>query len=409
MRSAVWLWSTLGPLLRFAGRAGSVSTYTPRTAAVLAVATSVAIGIRPSSVFLVAPLAVWAVWRQWRPMGWGLGIGAAATMAWAVPAAIAGGGVGWFWRATSYQSRHAIFANTVFQRGFAIVPDYAERFASYVAYELPFAVAVFTAAGVTAVVWWRHRAPTLAWSFLAVWALPSVFFYLFIYDGWPVYPSGYVLAFLPAAAVAVAAALRAMVVGFAKSGAPLFARTMAIVACAFLLFMPAGWVGQWDEAVAPQREADAWVEVLPTLRDTYPANETAILTHYGWFWVRFGLPEYLMWGGQPYWSEQKGGIMVQIAERRDGVESPPLYANALDGPDDPLHPIPPWVKHVVVIFGPPTRGFADPFKAGLPTEDLTLPSGLRILVYDSVAGNQSTIEQALVWFDDQGRPLVAPG
>jgi hypothetical protein len=377
---------------------------TPGRAAILAVATSVALGIRPSSLFLLAPLALWAVWGRWRALAWALGTGAVATLAWGVPALVAGGGWGWFLRATQYQSRTIVFAHTVFDDGLAVVPRFAARLASYVPAELPFLFLLLALLVATGFVWWPHRPRRPVAGFLAAWAVPSLAFYLLVYDGWPVYPSGYVLALLPPAAVAAATAADTILRGFARSGAPAPARTIAIAGCLGLLVAPAGWAASWDEAASGQREADAYAASLPSLREAYPANETAILTYYGWFWVRFGLPEYLAWGAQPYIDDE--GIRVQVAEGRHGREHPPAYANSLDGADDPLHPIPPWVERVVVVMGPPTRGFQDPFKPGLPTEDVTLPSGLRVLVLDARAADLPSIEHALRWFDDQGRPLV---
>lgn len=370
--------------------------------AVLGAATSVAIGIRPSSLFLLAPLAVWAVWGSWRLVSRGITVGGLATVAWAVPALFAGGGPRWFLPGLSYQSRNFVFAHTVFQDGW-VVPRYAARLASSVPWELPVATAVLLAAAVTGAVWWRHRLPAPAGAFLAVWLAPSLAFYLLVYDGWPVYPSGYVLPLLPAAAVLLAVLLRCIIVGLLRTGAPRPATGTALVVVGLLVAAPAAWVGDWDEAVSGQREAEAWAALLPSLRDAFPANETIVVTYYGWFWVKFALPEYLLWGTHPYIGPD-GGIYVQVVEHQDGREHPPSYANAMQGPgDDPLHPIPSWAKRVVTVYAPPTRGEVQMFDDDVPVERLTLPSGLRVDVVD-VQG-EATIEQALRWFDDSGRPI----
>ena len=368
----------------------------------LAIATSVAIGIRPSSLFLVAPLALWATWGTWRTMAQGAVVGALATLAWLVPALVAGGGPRWFLAGNSYQSSNFVFAHTVFQDGWPVVPRYAARLASYLPWELPLVALVIALAMVTAFVWWSNRPSARVASLLAAWGLPSLAFYLFVYDGWPVYPSGYVLPLLPALAVGLAVLLECIAVGFVRSGAPQAATWAAVGLVVMLAVAPAAWAGSWDEAASGQREADAWAALLPSLRERFPANETVIVTYYGWFWVKFGLPEYLVWGTHPY-SGPDGRVYVQVIEHQAGREEPPAYANAVQGPgDDPLHPIPAWAKHVVMVYGPPTRGEVDAFKDGIGIERLTLPSGLRVDVID-VEGT-ATIEQALRWFDDAGRP-----
>lgn len=387
----------------------------------LAVATSVAIGIRPSSLFLVAPLAVWAVWgrerERLRALGWGLGAGAVTSVLWAVPALVAGGGLADFLAGNRYQSRYAVFAHTAFQDGWSVLPTNAARLASYVPWELPFLAAVAALALVGAFAWWPHRPRTmraglegsaspLGW--LAVWTLPSLWFFIVLYAGWPVYPSGYVLVLVPPVAIGAALVLASLARGVLASGAPATAQGLAAAAVVAALALPAAWPGAWDDATSGQREADAWAALLPSLREAYPPESTAIVTYYGWFWVQEGLPEYLAWGAQPYWVPGGDGeVLVQVAQAQHGHEWPPTYANAMDGPDDPLHPIPEWVETVVVVFAPPTRGELAILKPGIPVEQRTLPSGLRVDVV-AAADLPATIEQALVWFDAEGRPIHVP-
>ena len=374
-----------------------------REAVVLGVVTSIAIGVRPSSLFLVAPLALWGAWGSWRSVLQGAAAGGATTLAWLVPALVAGGGARWFLLGTSYQSRNFVFAHTVLQDGWDVVPRYAGRLASSVPWELPLVLAVVVAAAVTALVWWRHRPAAPAGSFLVVWLAPSLVFYLLVYDGWPVYPSGYVMPLAPAVAVLLAVLLDRMVVGFLRSGAPRSATSAALFLVGLLVAAPAGWATSWDDAVSGQREADTWAALLPSLRDEFPANETVIVTYYGWFWVKFGLPEYLLWGAHPY-AGPDGRFYAGIVEHQDGREHPPGYARALESlGDDPLHPLPPWAKQVVMVYGPPTRGEVQAFKDDVPVEKLVLRSGLRVDVV--AAEHVATIEQALRWFDDSGRPL----
>jgi hypothetical protein len=376
---------------------------TPRRTVILAVATSVAIGIRPSSLFLVAPLAVWAVWGRWRAMAVGVGAGAAATAAWAVPAIVAGGGLHWFLVGNRYQSRFAVFAHTVVQEGWDVVPANAARLASYAPTELPFFAALLVVVLVTGFLAWPNRPPPPGMAFLAAWILPSLAFFLLVYDGWPVYPTGYVLVLVPAFAVAAAVAATSVVRGLLASGAPAFARNAALLGVGLLLAMPAAWAATWDEATEGQREADAWSESWWALEQEYPANDTALLTYYAWFWCRIEHPDYLTWGILPYWNAT-GEVFVQVVQGQGDEEDRGLYSGALDGDDEDPHPIPAHIKRAVIIHGPPSRGETDLLKPGVPREDKVLGSGLRVTVVD-LAG-LDTIEQAIRWYDDEGRILV---
>jgi hypothetical protein len=374
-----------------------------RRVALLAIATSLAIGIRPSSLFLLAPLAGWAVWRHPRIWPAAAAVGAIVTLAWAVPMLWAGGGLQWFLRGNSYQSQQVVFRNTVFQGGWDVVPENAVQLASYVPWELPYLAAVAVALAITAFAVRRHSPAAPAPSFLAAWSLPSLLFFLFLYAGWPIFPSGYVLALVPPAAVACATALRAVARAVSTSDAPRAARSIGLALVALLLLAPVAWAASWPEALAPAREADAWARSWATLESEYPANETALITFYGWFWCRIDHPEYLTWGTLPYWNAT-GAVQVQVLQGQGRHNDRKAYEDATDGnPFEDPHAIPPWVKQVVLVHGPPGHE-TYVFKGGLPVENRTLASGLRVSILDP--SGLRNIEQAVRWFDDEGRLAV---
>lgn len=377
-------------------------TGAPRDAVILAVVLSIAVGIRPSSMFLLAPLGLWATWGRWGAMRLALVAGAVATLAWAVPMIVAGGGLSDFLAGNRYQSRHVVFAHTVAQDGLAVVPENLHWLGGYVHWELAFLGAVLALALVTGFVWAR-RLPTRAAPFLLAWVAWPLAFFAFVYAGWPVYPNGYVLVLVPGVAVAIGLFADTLARGLLASGAPRAAQGFAAIAIVAVLAMPATWAASWPEAVEGQREADAWAESWWALERDYPANETAILTFYGWFWVRIDHPEYLAWATVPYWNAT-GEVRVQVVQAHGDREEDELYEDALDGTDqERQHPIPPWVKHVVVVYGPPSRDVTDPLKPNLPVTNRTLESGMVVSVLDPTG--IATIEQAIRWFDDEGRLL----
>jgi hypothetical protein len=373
-----------------------------RDAVLLAVALSVAVGIRPSSMFLLAPLGLWAVWGRWVSMGWAVGAGVAATAVWAVPMLAAGGGLSDFLAGNSYQSRHVVFAHTAFHDGPSVIPENLHWLGVYVEWELAFLGAALALAAVTVFLWARHL-PQRAATFLLAWVAWPLAFFTLVYAGWPVYPSGYVLVLVPGVAVALAVLAQSLARGLLASGAPGAARGLAVVVVVLVLAMPATWAASWHDATGGQREADAWSEAWWALERDYPANETAILTFYGWFWVRLDHPEYLAWAIVPYWNAT-GDVRLQVVEAQGGREDRELYADALDGSDEePPHPIPAWVKQVVVVYGPPSREAVYPLKPGLPVTNRTLDSGMVVNVLDP--SGLDSIEQAIRWFDGEGRLL----
>lgn len=370
----------------------------PRTAALLGLTFSVAVGIRPSSLFLLAPLAAWAALRARRSAAWAAGTALASGLAWGIPMLVAGGGLRLFLAINGYQSRFVVFAHTIFQDGWRVVPENLGRLGSYVPYELGFlalvaAVAVVAAFAVAQA--WPRRASVL----LAAWLVPPLLFYTFLYAGWPVYPTGYVMPLVPAAAVLCALVLRSAWLGIRSSGAPRPATVAALACVALVGVLPAAWAAEWPAAARPMRAAEAWSNSWRGMERVLPPNQTAILTFYEWAWAERHHPAYTTWIAAPVWNAT-GAVKVQVRQFQGGTEDRLYYADALDPAPKAPHPIPPGILHIVVLEGNPLDAGADLLRPGIHAYGVSLPSGRVVRVFDT-AGLPS-IESALPWFDAEG-------
>jgi hypothetical protein len=374
----------------------------PRRAAWLGLAFSVAVGIRPSALFILAPLALWAVVRERRLLPWALGSALLSGLAWGIPMLVAGGGLRMFLAVNGYQSRFVVFAHTIFQEGWKVVPENLGRLGSYVPWELGFLALVALLAVVAAGLLRAHLPRRPAGSFLAAWLLPPLLFYTLLYAGWPIFPTGYVMPLVPAVAIACALVLRAAWDGLRASGAPRPAVVGACAAVALLGLSPLGWAADWPAAVRPMRDAEAWSRSLDGLEQALPPNGTALLTFYEWGWAELHHPAYLSWVAVPIWNAT-GQVKVQVAQSQGGVADRPYYANALDPAPKAPHPIPAAIRRVAVLEGHPLDAGADLVRPGIPTSTVTLPSGRAVRVFDT-AGLPS-IEAAMPWFDARGDAL----
>jgi hypothetical protein len=173
----------------------------------------------------------------------------------------------------------------------------------------------------------------------------------------------------------------------------------ALAAVALVALLPATWAASWPAALAPMRAAEAWSRSFDGMERALPPNDTAIVTFYGWHWAELEHPDYVTWVVAPIWN-RAGGVAVEVAQAQHGREDRPHYANALDGPDDPPHPIPPGIRRVLVMEGNPGGG-ADVLRPGFPTSNVTLPSGRVVRVFDTAG--LASIEAATPWFDERGR------
>lgn len=375
-----------------------------RSGVLVGLALALAAGLRPSTLLFLGPLAAWGVGRTKASAAAAFGALAVGGLAWGVPMLVAGGGLRDFLTYNSYQSEYVILSWTVMEGGTAAVRDHLGHLASYVARELPFvgAVAVLAVAG--ALLLRREAAPAAKPtatpaipSFLAMWLLPALLFYIFVYAGWPVHPSGYSMVLVPAGALACALVLARLARAVRRSGAPAPAQAVALAIVVAVATMPVGWATSWDAAMEPQRAADRFHDDWRGVESRFPPNETALLTFIQWHWVLNEHPDYLVWGAHPYWNDS-GLVLVQVAEGRHGRVDRPTASDILDGPFEEPHPVPAGIRRVLLVddgTGP------EMLKPGIEVHAETLASGK--IVYGFDPAQCPTIEACLRWFDEAGR------
>jgi hypothetical protein len=356
---------------------------------------SVAVGVRPSSALFLAPVALWAAWRDRRALGAAVVAGAVTTLAWLVPMLAAGGGLRKFLLYNGYQSRNVILSRTAFEDGPAVVAGNLARLGSYVPAELAFLAAVAAVAAVSALALRRHL-PHRATPFLAAWALPGFLFYAVVYVGWPVFPSGYVMVLVPPVVVACALVLRRCAAAILATGAPRVAVAGGLAVLVAVAAMPGAWALHWDDALRPQRDADRHERDWAGVESAFPPGSTAMLTFIEWHWARLEHPDYAVWGVRPYWNET-GILLVQVAQGQHFQVDRPTAADFLDGPDAPPHPIPPGVERVLVLDEGSERSLLKPW---VDLTEVRLPSGHTALAFST--DGLSSVEQALRWYDDAG-------
>lgn len=367
-----------------------------RRGAVAGAVLSVAVGVRPSSALFLGPVVLWAAWRDRRALGAAVAAGAATTLAWFLPMLAAGGGLRKFLLYNGYQSEHVILSRTAFEDGPAVVGGNLARLGSYVSVELAFLAAVAVVAIVCAFTLRRHFVSEAA-RFLAAWALPGFLFYAVVYVGWPVFPSGYVMVLAPPVAVACALALRACWRVVEESGAHRVARTVGFAVVLTVAAMPGAWAFEWDDAMRTQRDADQHTRDWAGVEEAFPPSSTAMLTFIEWHWARLEHPDYVVWGVRPYWNET-GILLVQVAQGQRFEVDRPTAADFLDGPDAPAHPIPPGIQTVLVLDEGSERSLLKPW---VDLFEVRLPSGHSALAFN--ATGLSSLEQALRWYDGEGR------
>ena len=355
----------------------------------LAIAASVAVGVRPSSMFFLGPLLLWAIWGRWRALRPALIAGIAATLAWAIPMLVAGGGWRAFRAVSAHQSEVYILHDPIWRAGWGPVTERAALMAAHAPHEAAFLSAV-AVVGLIVVCTWRPGRGT--WFWLA-WTVPPLAFFLLVYFGWPVYPSGYLMAVAAPFAIGAAATLHHVhrVTWTHPDAGP---RSLGTLAVAALVAAPLIWPVDWPEAERPMREAEAWSDSWRGLDDSFPPSETALLTFYGWNWVRLHHPDHLAWIVQP-WEDRDGVLHIQVARSRHGHDDVGFYANLLNGDDDPPHPIPDHIRKVVLFQGHPLVGAPPLLHDRIATNTTTLAGGAEARWF-STAG-LDTIEDAFLW------------
>jgi hypothetical protein len=331
-----------------AWRARSQAT-TVRLAA-LGAGFAIAVGLRTSSLFTLAPLVAWAVLGRPRPGGVlalraALVALAAALVAalWLAPVVVLAGGVGPYAAILGWQSAHFVFPRTVLQAGPAVALENAAALLGDLAPEalLAAATAVLAAWGL------RGRATGSASpaALLAAWAVPPALFGVLVFSGWPLRSSGFALALL---------APLAALFGWTASRAWPGPGRMRAVALALLFAVPvAASALAGPGPVAAVRDRDSWSASWSGLADAFPPDQTAVLASGSWAPLKWLLPDFLLFGqlGTPLWKGTDGhdGTWVLAVETRNRTDSPAYYDGVLAGPSaQPRHGVPGWVRHIVV-------------------------------------------------------------
>lgn len=369
---------------------------------------AVAMGVRPSALFFLAPLAAWAAVMPEASMTVRAGrlalVGGTAivaTLAWMLPAYHVGGGVREVLAANRAQSASVVFTDSVFQGGWGVVAENLGHLADFASGELP---ALAWLAGAVAVLAWgaRGTAHPHGWPwrafFVAVWTLPALLFYTFVYVGWPIFPSGYLMVVLPGACVGLAT-LMVTLAGRVLPRPAVLAVALALMLCAGIALAAA-----WPKAVEPTREADAWAESWEGFEQEFPPDETLLVTFGSWFPLKVHHPEYTVYVITLFddlEGRQRREILVS-----QGRHDEPRYFDLVQSQPGvwPLHPIPPWAKRVLVHEGFPAAAVVEDdmvlFREDVAMQDATLPSGRQVRWFEADPGRP--IEAFL---DDVGSPV----
>lgn len=373
----------------------------PRRALVVAVVLALALGVRPSQGFFLAPLAAWAVLRP--PWAWPVQrarlLPAAAAsllivLAWFLPMARLSGGLSAWRRANALQGSQIVFADTVAQRGWPIVADNLRRLQGFAQWELrwvalPAAVLLLVCA-LAAWPGWRRpsaRPRSEHLGFLAAWAVPPLLFYAFIFSGWGNGPSGYLLVLLPALLLAVILAVRA---ALRTAGRHRPSAAWPALGAAALLVSGAGLaVHRHDVDDVAYHDHDRWAAGWAGLGMAYPPENTSIVALWNFAYAWWAFPEYTVYnyrapGQGP--GEAPDFLMVQVARDHEAV--PDWYSAVAAGPTDERHPLPAGTRHLVLFDfqlagenGGPRR-----LRLDVPYREDILPNGWRVLVVDAMAG-----------------------
>lgn len=346
------------------------------SAVVLGLLLSLAVGIRPSGAVLLAPLGLWATWGSWRALAWTVAAGASTTAAWFVPALAFGGGWSDFLAGVQVQSESYVLVNPIWEGGPGVVRNHAAWLLHQARREAPF-FAMLAAACVVAALRVRGSMGRRPLAFLAAWLLPGLAFYLVVYAGWPVYADGYLMALLPGVAVLAALAMRALVAAVQGDGVPRAAQALGMGLVFVIAVQPATWLGQWPEAMADARGAEAWEDSMRGFEEEFPANETAVVSFYGAQWTMLRHPDHLVWSLYVYGGED--GLLHTHVRQSVGTRGDPAFFEAArTGVDAPRHPVPDWVKRIVLIEGHPFDPLAPLLVPGVQTHGTQLPGGSRV-------------------------------
>lgn len=370
----------------------------PSRIVLLAFALAVAVGVRPSLAFYLAPLAAWAVLQppwdlrtQVHRLGPAAGVGIVTCLAWFLPMIALSGGYGPWRDANRIQGGQVVFADTLFNAGWPAVAANLDRLGLFLQWELRWLVPVALVLTVAGAIAARQAIalPRPAWDgpgmFMALWLAPALLFFATVYSGYHEGPSGYILVVLPGLLLAVCA-----LVAWVLRRVPFRADAVAAVATFALLVSGGGLAAhRHDVADVGYREHDAWWEAWSQLPASFPPSNSSIvaLWHFAHVWQ--GFPEYTTYnyrplGEGPEESAMKGGVFIQVARGHEAT--PDWYTH--DEPNEAArHPLPEGTRHLVLFDfqlagenGGPRRVLND-----IPVREAFLPNGWRVLVVDVTA------------------------
>lgn len=382
----------------------------------LGAAWSVAVGLRASLVFFLSPLVALALLTPPRPVGplvrrVALAGSSAAltTLLWLAPMVQVTGGFAAWRRATSLQSGWVVFGESVFTKGVPALTDHVARLGYYLRFEV---LLLPTLAALAALLVLGRRTTRgrwrlgLAWpagtgAFLAVWLVPSLLFYVLIFNGWNRGPQGYILVLLPG--------LYAVFAFVADSGLrslesepwrPEIRQVATLLAVPLLLF-PGPALHAHRNPLLQQEVADHdhWAQEWSKLRTVYSPNDTAILAWYSWAFVKWYYPDYLVWSYLPV-PGRGGPDWVLTLETRGHRDDVPYYEAHYRGPNQTQHAVPAQIRHIIVfdfeLDG--DRGWERRLADDIRTEEVQV-EGWRMLLFHPDAAH-ATIESYFRYLPD---------
>ncbi|HEX6548872.1 MAG TPA: glycosyltransferase family 39 protein [Candidatus Dormibacteraeota bacterium] len=228
--------------------------------------------IRPSAAVLLAPMAVYSVWRGARPgLLPALLAGVVATAAWLVPLAVLAGGMAAVWHDSTALGADVTAGTAIWRAGPAGLLTTTEGVARGIGWELGgFVVLGLFGLGIAPRLTGVDPRLPAGWArFCWLWSLPALLTFLFIHIGQVVY----VGIFTPAVTLSLGPAVMAGVkaVGRPALAAPATAAAAVLSVLVFLL-------PPVDSLAGQQRAHDVWVEQLQATVRSYDPVHTVLVT-----------------------------------------------------------------------------------------------------------------------------------
>ncbi len=278
-------------------------------------------GFRLTLVIFMAPLWLWAIWRQrsWRGFLINMLIIIGGTLAWLFPAVWLSGGLLKFWQALSsiLLGKSALYSFTVFDKGWDKLVWYAKLIWSNLLLNFGLAVwaVMFYLASWLAPQAGERKLNLLNLCFWCLWVIPAMLFYLLIVFTIP----GYLLVVLPAltilTAVAVAGLIEALVSAYrvkaGQSGLIIFLTIIATLGIAgfnvFAYFKPDVLIDMRKSThFGIEGSNELWQQIIPAIRNNFNPQNSLIgieepFINWGFPQFEYYLPEYptyvhITWG-----------------------------------------------------------------------------------------------------------------